>query len=126
METYLALKYTHLIAIVLSLSLFVLRGAWMMAGSAALQQRWVRIAPHIVDTVLLVSAVTLAVTLGYKPSENPWIIAKLVALVVYIVLGLFALRLGKTRGVRITAFFVALVVFAYLVGVALTKSPMPL
>ena len=126
MNTYLALKYTHLAAVVISGSLFLLRGTWMMAGSAALRQRWVRITPHVVDTVLLVSALALAVTLGFKPGDHPWIQAKLAGLVVYIVLGLFALRLGKTRAVRIAAFSGAVLVFAYMVGVALTKNPMPI
>ena len=123
--TYTLLKYLHVICVVLSGAGFVLRGAWMLQGSPLLAQRWVRVLPHIVDTVLLASAIALAVMLEQYPLVQGWITAKLIGLVVYIVLGTIALKRGRTRGVRLTAFGGALLVFAYIVAVALTKSVLP-
>ena len=123
--TYTLLKYLHVICVVLSGAGFVLRGAWMLRGSPLLAQRWVRVLPHVVDTVLLASAIALALMLEQYPLVQGWLTAKLIGLVVYIVLGTIALKRGRTRGVRLTALAGALLVFAYVVAVALTKSVLP-
>jgi uncharacterized membrane protein SirB2 len=86
----------------------------------------VRIAPHLVDTLLLASAVTLAVWSGQYPFAQNWLSAKLIALVGYIVLGAIALKRGRTRTVRTCAFIGALALFGYIVAVAVTKQPMPM
>jgi uncharacterized membrane protein SirB2 len=88
-----------------------------------LRQRWVRIVPHIIDSVLLLSGAWLSWQLG-AAGVRGWLPAKLAALVLYIVLGAFALRYGKTRGMRITAMIAAVLTFAYIASVALTKSPL--
>jgi uncharacterized membrane protein SirB2 len=88
-----------------------------------LRQRWVKIVPHIIDSVLLLSGTWLAWQLG-AAGVRGWLPAKLAALVLYIVLGAFALRYGKTRGMRITAMIAAVLTFAYIASVALTKSPL--
>jgi uncharacterized membrane protein SirB2 len=119
------LKYIHVTSVALSYSLFFVRGIWMLHGSPLLQQRWVRIAPHAVDTVLLTSAIALAWQLGYSPLNQPWLAAKIVGLLLYIVIGSIALKRGKTRAVRITAWLCAQAVFAYIVAVAITKNPQP-
>ncbi|MFA5912733.1 MAG: SirB2 family protein [Burkholderiales bacterium] len=123
--TYTLLKYLHVGCVVLSGAGFALRGAWMLQGSPLLAQRWVRVLPHVVDTVLLASAIALALMLEQYPLVQGWLTAKLIGLVVYIVLGTIALKRGRTRGVRLTAFGAALLVFAYIVAVALTKSVLP-
>ena len=97
----------------------------MMRGSPMLARRWVRIAPHLIDTLLLLSGVTLVVHYRIYPTEQAWLAAKLLALVVYIVVGSIALKRGKTRAVRVTAFFAALIVFAYMLAVANTRLAMP-
>ena len=110
----------------MSYALFVTRGVWMLRESALLQQRWVRIAPHVVDTVLLVSAVALAALSRQYPFVNGWLTAKVIGLVVYIGLGTIALKRGRTRGVRIAAWIAAQAVFFYIVAVAITRQPLPL
>ena len=122
MISYLGIKHLHISAVVLSGSLFLLRGAWMLADSPWLQQRWVRVVPHLVDTVLLASAITLAMWSGQYPVEQPWLTAKVLALIAYIVLGSVALKRGRTRTTRTVALIAALLSFAYIVGVALTRS----
>ena len=89
-----------------------------------LQQRWVRIAPQVIDTVLLLSAILLAVQLRFSPLEQPWLMTKIIALLVYIGVGLVALRLGRNRRIRLYAWVSGLVIFIYIVSVALTKSVM--
>jgi uncharacterized membrane protein SirB2 len=122
---YLAIKHVHVACAMLSGSLFLLRGVWMLRDSALLRARWVRIAPHVIDTLLLASAVTLALRSGQFPSVQPWLTAKLIALCVYIALGTVALKRGRTKTVRTVAFFAALTTFAYIVSVAITRHPFP-
>jgi uncharacterized membrane protein SirB2 len=97
----------------------------MFADSPLLRLRFVRIAPHVVDTLLLASAVWLAWFLGQVPFVHGWITAKVLALVAYIVLGTIALRRGRSRAVRAAAFGAALAAAAYIVAVALTRDATP-
>ena len=119
------LKQFHLATIAITLTLFVLRGVWMMADSPRLQARWVRIVPHVNDTLLLASGLSLAVLLGQYPLVNGWLTAKLFALILYIVLGTVALKAGRTKGMRIASWIAALLVFGYMVAVAVTRAPVP-
>lgn len=118
---YQTIKHVHLSAAGLSLALFVLRGAWRTVSPERLAARWVRVVPHLIDTVLLVSALWLAWQVG--SGAAPWITAKVVALLAYIVLGSYALKRGRTPGIRAATFFAALATFGYIVSVALAKSP---
>ncbi|WP_313035830.1 SirB2 family protein [Massilia alkalitolerans] len=121
---YIALKHLHVTFVALSGLLFLVRGIWMLRASPRLQQRWARIVPHIVDTLLLASAIGLAVVSHQYPGQMPWLTAKVVGLVAYIVLGTIALKRGRTQGVRTAAFVGALACFAYIVAVAVTKNPL--
>jgi uncharacterized membrane protein SirB2 len=120
---YLALKQIHVACVVLSFAGFVVRGVWMIRESPLLRRRWVRVAPHVVDTVLLASAIALAVLLRQYPFVHGWLTAKVVGLALYIALGMVALRRGPTRRTRITAWVAAQLVLGYVVAVALTKNP---
>lgn len=104
---------------------FVVRGVWMLRQSRVLQQRWVRVVPHVVDTTLLASAIAMAVTIRQYPLVAGWLTAKVVALLCYIGLGMIALRFGHTRGLRLAAWLAAQVVFFYIVAVALARDPLP-
>lgn len=120
---YNGIKHLHMLLAVVSLFGFVLRGAWMLRDSPLLQQRVVRVLPHVVDTLLLATAVALAVMSAQHPLVTGWVTAKVVGLIAYIVLGVIALRRGRTRGIRITAFVAALLVFAWIASVAVSKTP---
>ena len=124
MTIYLALRHLHLTAVVLSFALFALRGLWMLADSPYLQRRWVRIVPHLIDTVLLASAIGLTLTLQQYPFVNGWLTAKVLALIAYIILGSIALKRGPTKPIRAVAWVAALATFGYIVSVALTRSPL--
>jgi len=103
-------------------ALFFVRGIWMLRASPLLQRRWVKVVPHVIDTVLLASALTMVVWSGQYPFAQDWLTAKLIALIVYIGLGTVALKRGATKTVRAAAFVGALLVFAYIVKVALTRQ----
>lgn len=117
------LRLIHTICAALSITGFVLRGIWMLRSSRLLASRVVRIAPHVIDTLFLVSGIWLLLAMHYSLLKNEWLIAKLIALIVYIVLGTIALRRGPTRAIRAGAFVLAIATFIYIVGVALAKSP---
>jgi uncharacterized membrane protein SirB2 len=120
---YSTLKLVHQSAVVISITGFVARGMGMLAGAAWVRARAAKTLPHVVDTVLIVSAVWLAWRLGLSPANAPWIGAKIAGLLAYIALGMVALRFGRTRAVRLTAFAAALLMFAWIVSVAITKDP---
>jgi len=118
-------KWLHVGCAALTITGFAVRGIWTLQGSPRLAQRWVRIAPHGVDTLLLLSALWLVVATQQYPFVQSWLTAKIVALVAYIGLGMVALRRGRTRAQRAAAFVLALLVFGYIVAVALTRQVIP-
>lgn len=121
--SYAALKIIHIISIILSYILFSVRGIWMMQDSPMLKQRWIKILPHVIDTILLASAITLVIMIQQYHGLNPWLSAKIGGLLLYITLGMMALRFGKTRKIKTISWILAQIVFFYIVLVALTKSP---
>lgn len=123
--SYLILKNLHLTTIAVTLTLFLVRGVWMMTDSPRLQARWVRIVPHANDTLLLASGIALAVLIQQYPLVHGWLTAKLLALIAYIVLGTIALKRGKTKSQRIAAWVAALLVFGYMLAVARAHDPFP-
>lgn len=123
MTAYLVAKALHVGSVILSLGGFAARGALMLAASPILDRRFVRVAPHVVDTVLLASALWLAWIIHQYPFVQGWLTAKVIGLLVYIVLGAIALRRGRTRRVRIAAFLGAAATACYIVSVALTHDP---
>lgn len=123
--SYTLLRLLHTGAVHVTLVLFLLRGVWMLLDSPRLSQRWVRILPHVNDTLLLATAIGLLGVAKINPLNQPWIIAKIVGLLAYIGLGAVALKRGRTKAVRALAFVAALGVFAYTVAVAVTKQVIP-
>jgi uncharacterized membrane protein SirB2 len=123
--SFMLLKHIHVSCAVISITLFFLRGIWSFMGSSIMRQRWVKIVPHFVDTALLVSALALAYTIDQYPFLDGWLTAKFFGLVLFILLGTIALKYGKTKTVRVSAWFAALAVFAYIVLVARQHNPLP-
>lgn len=121
---YLILKNFHTVFAVLTITGFLLRGYWMLTGSALLKNRATKIAPHVIDTLFFVTAIWLIVELNLTPMQHAWLLAKFAGLIAYIGLGMVAMRFGRTIEIRTIAFVGAVAAFAYIVGVALTKSPL--
>lgn len=122
---YAVLKTMHVSCVAASYTLFVVRGWWMLRESPRLRQRWVRTLPHAIDTLLLASALAMAVMSRQYPFVAGWLTAKVLALLAYIGLGMIALRFGRSRGVRAAAWLAAQITFVYIVAVALTRNPLP-
>lgn len=120
---YLVAKSVHVGCAAISIGGFLARGMLMLRGSRLLEARWVRVAPHAVDTALLASALWLAWLIGQYPFVHGWVTAKVLALLAYIALGSVALRRGRTKAVRAAAFVAALGAAGYIVSVALTRDP---
>ena len=119
------LKLIHITAAAVSYALFFMRGIWMVNGSPRLGERWVRIVPHVNDTLLLAAAIWMTVLIHQYPGTHAWLTAKLAALLVYIGLGTVALKRGKTQRTRIAAWLAAQAVFFYIAAVALTRNALP-
>jgi uncharacterized membrane protein SirB2 len=123
-EYYLEIKAAHVYSVLASGGLLLLRGL-----AAQLGARWATAAPlryssYAIDTVLLTAALMLATILRQYPFVHEWLTAKVVLLVVYIVLGSFALGRGRTRGIRTACCIAAVVVFAAIYRIARTHDPL--
>ncbi len=121
---YSAIKHIHLLCVALSITLFALRGFWMLIDSHWLQKRWLNRTTYLIDTVLLGSAISLAVMLQQYPFVHHWLTAKVLALLLYIVLGAVALKRGKTKTIRSLALIGALASVSYIIGAALNHHPL--
>jgi uncharacterized membrane protein SirB2 len=119
---YMALKHTHLMLVAISLSLLILRFVLSLRGSELLQRKFLKIAPHVVDTLLLASAIGLMLTIQQYPFVNPWLTEKLFGVLAYIALGVMAFK-GRTITLRVFAFVGALGWLVLVVKVAITKTP---
>ena len=120
---YLTVRIIHETAVALSVTGFFVRGLGRLVGAEPLGGRLVKSLPHAIDTVLLLSALTLAWMLGITPLSAPWLLAKVCGLAVYIGLGVVAMRAGVSTSVRLAAWIGALVTVGWIVSVAITKSP---
>jgi len=119
---YAALKLVHQGAVALSIVGFFARGLGSLANAAWVRGRPARTLPHVVDTVLLGSAIALAWALQLNPLTTPWLAAKIAGLLAYIGLGLVALRPQRPLAQRALAWIAALLCFAQIVAVAITKQ----
>lgn len=119
-------KDIHVSCVVITFILFFIRGIWMIIDSDLLQRKWARLVPPVIDTILLASAIVLAVTIHQYPFVHTWLTAKVVGLFFYIGLGMLALTYGKTKAMRIGTWVAAQLCFFYIVAVAITKNPLVL
>ncbi|MDP1735161.1 MAG: SirB2 family protein [Sulfuritalea sp.] len=120
---YALVKYVHLFSVSLSLAGFFLRGLLLMRDSPLMKARWIKVLPHINDTILLAAALSLAVMSDQYPFVAGWVTAKVLGVIAYIILGSLALREGSSPMTRIVCWLAALAVFGWIVSVALTRQP---
>ncbi|MCP4408300.1 MAG: SirB2 family protein [Gammaproteobacteria bacterium] len=125
MSSYYWVKLIHIITIIISFSLFFIRGYWVLVDSSRLDRPWVKVLPHVNDSILLLSAITLTVLIAQYPFVQAWLTLKVVLLLIYIALGMVAIKRGRAKPIRVGAWLAALAVFAYIVMIALTKSANP-
>lgn len=121
---YLQILMIHVGCVIASGSLFFTRGCMMLAGWPAANHIALRRISVVVDVLLLAAAITLTTIIHEYPFVQAWLTVKVVLLVVYIVLGVFALRRGRTRAIRAFCFAAALAVFLFIVTVARAHNPL--
>jgi uncharacterized membrane protein SirB2 len=122
---YTLLKLIHIGTVYITFGLFLTRGIWMLLDSPRLQDRWVKVVPHLNDTLLLTAAIAMLIVGGLNPLEHPWLLAKISGLLLYIGLGTLALKRGKTKAQRSGYFLAALATIGYIIAVAVTKQVIP-
>jgi len=119
------IKLVHITCATITILGFVLRSILKFTKPEKLERRWIKITPHVIDTFLLITAIMLVYQKSLYPLEQSWVLAKLVGLIIYIVLGMLTLRFSKTNAQAIPAFFAAVLCYTYIVSVAITKSAWP-
>lgn len=122
---YFPLKHLHLTCIILSIVFFVTRFYWRKQNSGMLQKKWVKILPHTIDTVLLGSAIGMAIIASINPFEQHWLAAKILALLAYILAGTFAIKRAQSAHAQNLSFALALACFGYILMVAISKQVVP-
>lgn len=122
--SYLLLKHLHVTCVLLSGLGFLLRLSWMWRQSPWLQRRISRVLPHVVDSLLLLSALVMAWMSGQYPLAQDWLSAKLFGLLLYIACGMMALKRGRTLSIRLYFGGLAVLAYGYIVAVALTRQPL--
>lgn len=122
-DLYTPIKTAHMSFAMISLTGFVIRAWWSIHGSILLQRRWVRVTPHVVDTLLLITAILLMIILGQHPGNQSWILAKIIALVFYIGFGTLAIKRAPTQASKAAFSVSAVATFAYIIGVAIAHHP---
>ena len=115
------IKVVHMSLAGLTIAGFLLRSWWLLRESSLLQTRVVRILPHIVDTLLLASGVTLAVMTKTNPLEQDWLLTKILLLLVYIASGSVALKYAQNKAQRSVAFVIAICAVGNIVYIARNK-----
>jgi uncharacterized membrane protein SirB2 len=120
------IKNLHIATVIFTGLFFLVRFIWMINGTLQQRGEWVRRLPAINDTILLVCGLTMTTVIQQYPFINGWLTAKVLALFAYIIFGLIALRLGKSRQIRINAGIFALLCYGYIVAAALIHHPFPL
>ena len=120
-QLYLAIKYAHICLALISINLFVFRAALSIMRAPLLQQRWLKILPHINDTLLLCAAIYLMISIGQYPFVNNWLTAKVIALLIYIGLGMATLKYARSTLEKLTCALLAIGAFSFIFWAALTR-----
>ena len=124
LEFYTQIKAVHIAAVMASGSLFLVRGAAVQLGAAWAMAAPLRYLSYAIDTALLTAALMLATIIHQFPFVQGWLTAKVLLLVVYVVLGSFALKRGRTRVVRTSCWVAALLVYLFIVSIARAHHPL--
>jgi len=120
------IKILHIATVIFTGLFFLVRFIWMINGTLQQRGEWVRRLPAINDTILLACGLIMTTVIHQYPFINSWLTAKVLVLLIYIVSGLIALRLGKSRKIRIIAGIFALSCYGYIVAAAIKHHPFPL
>lgn len=119
---YLFLKHLHLTFVALAFLIFLTRGFWLITGSPLINRKWAKIAPHAANGIMLISGVALAIYLQISPLAASWLSAKLIAIVLFIGLGVATIK-APSKKLRISFFILSALCFIQILLIATTKNP---
>ena len=119
---YLIIKHLHMTVALISIVGFIIRGPLAINQHPIMNKKWLKIAPHVNDTILLAAAIYLAATLHIHPFNSPFILAKVIALIVYIVLGAMVIKRRGSKAMQWTNYLLAILCFGYILGIAFSKD----
>ncbi len=122
---YPYIKLLHVTTVIITGSLFLLRFVWMLQGRLEKRGAWVRTLPHYNDTLLFISGLSMAWIIDQLPLQAPWLTAKLLVLLAYILLGSLALRRGHLPWLKKIAGVAAICCYLYIIAIALSRDPTP-
>ncbi|HWJ05501.1 MAG TPA: SirB2 family protein [Steroidobacteraceae bacterium] len=123
-EWYLQLRHAHITLAIVSVTIFTVRGLLMLAQSRHVQSPWLKYTSYTVDTLLLTAALMLTTIIHQYPFQASWLTTKVALLVLYVVLGVVALKRGPTLAIRASAFVAALLTVGFLFTVARAHHPL--
>lgn len=123
---YSLIKTLHISCAIVSITGFAIRATLKLRESVLLTQRWLKITPHVIDSLLLASAIFLAVSSRQYPLQSGWLTAKVIALLLYIAVGFMAMRTTKNKLQQLFLVIVALLVAGYIFAVAINRNPIPI
>lgn len=120
LDSYLLIKMVHAVVVLATGLLFLWRCYLTLTRPLAQNGKAPILLAHLFSLGVLASGLTLVTLYGAMPA---WAMTKLVFLFVFIALGIFAFKRAKSRGGQLTMMALALVTYAFLVSVAVTKQP---
>ena len=124
LEFYPQIRLFHIGCVLLSGSLFALRGLLMLGGSRQANHPVLRWLSYVIDSALLTAALMLVTLLHQYPFQQAWLTVKVLLVVVYVVLGVGALRAAATYRGRASCFVAALLVYLFIISIARRHDPL--
>ena len=121
-EHYLLIRQLHILTAALSVTLFTIRFLLLVRSPTWQPNRWLKVLPHVNDSLLLILAILLCIIIQQAPLITPWLTEKVAAVTLYILAGMFALKWSKTRLSKIIWFIIAIFMFAYAANIAINKG----
>ena len=121
-EHYLLIRQLHILTAALSVTLFTIRFLLLVRSPTWQPNRWLKVLPHVNDSLLLILAILLCIIIQQAPLLTPWLTEKVAAVILYILAGMFALKWSKTRLSKIIWFIIAIFMFAYAANIAINKG----
>jgi len=121
---YLTIKTIHMTCALISFTGFLFRSYLMFIGSKWLNHKLILVTPHIIDTFFLLSGATMAFMVNFGLFSQLWLTTKIILLMFYLLFVGVALNRGKTRKIRVMSFFLAILTFGSIVGIAVVKTPL--
>ncbi|AZG74428.1 SirB2 family protein [Shewanella livingstonensis] len=105
---YPAVKHTHMMLVAMSVIFFIVRFVLHLRQSPIMEKKFVKVAPHVIDTFLLLSGFTLCFMIKQYPFVDPWMTEKITCVVAYIALGVMALKSNRNKLFKFFAFIGAI------------------